>query len=199
MKKILICVLLVISAFSVQTFIAPAVTAQACSESYDWKQVWSCGEKEWVLYYGGKQMYGWHLVNGSWYYMYPSTGYMAHNTFVNGYYLDSNGVWTNNMPYPLQRILKVLPHPGWIYDCGTCFENEITFLPNQNLRNLTELGWDAPNVNGTVVSIDFNEFFVADDGTVFRAPHQSYDTILQYDEDGNVVNEYTYCEPNAVG
>jgi hypothetical protein len=37
---------------------------------------------------------GWQKIDGKWYYFY-STGYMAHDTKINGYYLDSNGVWTD--------------------------------------------------------------------------------------------------------
>ena len=35
---------------------------------------------------------GWHLIDGKWYYMY-SSGAMATNTTINGYYVDSSGVW----------------------------------------------------------------------------------------------------------
>lgn len=38
---------------------------------------------------------GWKLINGNWYYFY-SDGYMAHDTTVDGYYLNSSGAWTNS-------------------------------------------------------------------------------------------------------
>lgn len=199
MKRILICALLATCEFLGQAIAVPEVKAEACTATYNWVKVSYYGETEWVLFYGGQQVYGWQYVNGVWYYIYPSTGFMAHNTFVNGWYVDSNGAWTTDIPYALQRVIKIVPHPGWIYDCGTSYECEITFLPNQNFKYLARYGWNAPDVNGTVVCIDYNEFFVADDGTVFRAPHQAYDTIYQYDEDGNVVNKYEYRDPNAVG
>lgn len=199
MKKFLISVLLVTSAFFVESVSNIDAVTQVYASSYNWVQISNYGDKEWVLYDGWQKLYGWQYVNGVWYYIYPSTGCMAHNTFVNGWYVDSNGAWTTDIPYALQRVIKIVPHPGWIYDCGTSYECEITFLPNQNLKKLAENGWNAPDVNGTVVCIDYNEFFVADDGTVFKAPHQAYDTIYQYDEDGNVVNKYEYSDPNAVG
>ena len=36
---------------------------------------------------------GWLQVNGSWYYFYPGTGIMAANTFVDGFWINENGVW----------------------------------------------------------------------------------------------------------
>ena len=37
----------------------------------------------------------WQKINGSWYY-FKDNGYMAANEWVDGYYLDSNGVWDPN-------------------------------------------------------------------------------------------------------
>ena len=194
MKKFLISALLIASVFSVQAFTVPQVTAEACSVSYSWSQVSNYGESEWVCYYGGHQVYGWNYVNGVWYYMYPSTGYMAHDTFVNGWYVDSNGAWTDT-PYVLQKIIDVVAHPGMIYDCGSEYECPIYISENQNFKYLCRYGWKVPDINGAVVTIgDGWEYFVADDGTVFRAPHQAYDTIYQYDSYGNIVKEYPYIE-----
>ncbi|HCW52759.1 MAG TPA: hypothetical protein DG753_03260 [Clostridium sp.] len=191
MKRFIICALLIASGLSLQGIAVPGTKAEAYSTSYTWSKVWKYGEAEWILYYGGQQVYGWQQVNGVWYYIYPSTGYMAHDTFVNGYYVNSDGAWTKDIPNTLQKIIEAVPNPEWIFDCGSTFEAEISFLPNQNLKELTKLGWNAPNVNGTVVCIDFSEYFVADDGTVFKAPHQAYDTIYQYNKDGTV-KEYPY-------
>ena len=40
---------------------------------------------------------GWRNINGSWYYFY-SDGYMAHDTTIEGYRLDSNGAWIITPP-----------------------------------------------------------------------------------------------------
>lgn len=199
MKRFLICALLATCGFLGQSFAVPEIRAEACTQTYSWVKISNYGENEWILLYDGQQVFGWHYVNGYWYYIYPSTGYMAHDTFVDGWYVDSSGAWTTEIPYPLQRIIQIVPYSDWIYNCGSSYESEITFLPNQNLKKLAENGWNAPNVNGTLVCIDYNEFFVANDGTVFKAPHQAYDPIYQYDEYGNIVNIYGYIDPNAVG
>lgn len=39
---------------------------------------------------------GWRNIDGSWYYFYPNSGYMASATSVNGYYLKETGEWVND-------------------------------------------------------------------------------------------------------
>lgn len=41
----------------------------------------------------GNMKKGWYKIRGTWYYLSVSDGIMAANTWVNGYYLDSNGAW----------------------------------------------------------------------------------------------------------
>lgn len=36
---------------------------------------------------------GWHDVEGKWYYFYPGGGNKAVNTYIDGFYVDANGVW----------------------------------------------------------------------------------------------------------
>lgn len=38
---------------------------------------------------------GWRLIDGNWYYFYPN-GYMASNTTIDNYYLNSSGAWISN-------------------------------------------------------------------------------------------------------
>ena len=186
---------MMLSVLSFETFSMPTVSAEACSTPYIWQTVSNYGHTEWVCYKDGQKVYGWNYINGNWYYLYDNNGYMAHDTFINGYYVNSDGAWTYDIPYAVQRIIDVVPDSGWIYTSGNSYGSEpISILYNQNLKYLCRYGWNAPDVNGAVVCIDYCEFFVADDGTVFRAPHQAYDTIYQYDNYGNIVNEYPYIE-----
>ena len=37
-----------------------------------------------------------------------------------------------------------------------------------------------------------NDFFVASDGTVYKAPHQAGETMYRYDDNGNIVQAYYY-------
>lgn len=38
---------------------------------------------------------GWQKIDGIWYYFYGGDGTMAHDTWINGYYVNSNGAWVN--------------------------------------------------------------------------------------------------------
>lgn len=49
---------------------------------------------EWYYYQNGYMKTGWVYDNGNWYYCY-SNGMMAHDTVINGYYLNSSGAWVN--------------------------------------------------------------------------------------------------------
>ncbi|BBK76186.1 hypothetical protein [Clostridium butyricum] len=42
----------------------------------------------------GAMATGWHQINNNWYY-FDSNGKMAHDTYINNYYLNCNGVWIN--------------------------------------------------------------------------------------------------------
>lgn len=43
----------------------------------------------------GSMQTGWIYYSGKWYYFYPGTGSMAKDTIIDGYKIDSNGVWIN--------------------------------------------------------------------------------------------------------
>ena len=76
------------------------VGALPAGASAAWKQDstgWWYGE-------GNSYATGWKNINGLWYYFYSGDGkyacsemkgYMAYDTIVDGFYLNSNGVWTN--------------------------------------------------------------------------------------------------------
>lgn len=56
---------------------------------------WKSDSKGWWYTEGNSWATGWKQINGDWYYFY-SDGYMAHDTTVEGYYLNSNGTWISN-------------------------------------------------------------------------------------------------------
>lgn len=41
----------------------------------------------------GVMVEGWYQVAGQWYYFYPGEGSKAVNTYIDGFYVDANGVW----------------------------------------------------------------------------------------------------------
>ncbi|NFE84601.1 hypothetical protein FC754_10705 [Clostridium botulinum] len=56
---------------------------------------WEQNNTGWWYTEGNSWSTGWRLINGNWYYFY-SDGYMAHDTTIDGYYLNSSGAWTNS-------------------------------------------------------------------------------------------------------
>lgn len=41
----------------------------------------------------GAMLEGWQEVEGSWYYFYPGSGAKASSTYIDGFYVDQNGIW----------------------------------------------------------------------------------------------------------
>ena len=50
-------------------------------------------EKTYFADFNGEIIEGWYQIDGLWYYFYPGSGEMAHDTQIDGFYIDSNGVW----------------------------------------------------------------------------------------------------------
>lgn len=53
---------------------------------------WKCNSVGWWYTEGNSYATGWRYIGGEWYYFYGS-GYMAHDTSINGFYVNSNGEW----------------------------------------------------------------------------------------------------------
>lgn len=53
---------------------------------------WKNNSKGWWYMQGNSYYTGWNLINDKWYYFY-SDGYMAKDTWIDGYYLNISGAW----------------------------------------------------------------------------------------------------------
>ena len=64
---------------------------------------WRSNNVGWSYSQGTSYSIGWKLIDNSWYY-FDSNGYMAHNTIVDGYYIESNGtaVATSSVGIPIK-------------------------------------------------------------------------------------------------
>ena len=56
---------------------------------------WKSNYTGWWYTEGNTWATGWRYIDGNWYYFY-SAGYMAHDTTIDGYYVNSSGAWTTN-------------------------------------------------------------------------------------------------------
>lgn len=68
---------------------------QADTKTITAKSEWKLDSTGWWYAEGNYWATGWRQINGTWYYFYPD-GYMAHDTTIEGYYLNSSGVWVSN-------------------------------------------------------------------------------------------------------
>ncbi len=50
-------------------------------------------EKTYFADTNGEIITGWYDIDGSWYYFYPDSGEMARDTWIEGLYIDSDGIW----------------------------------------------------------------------------------------------------------
>lgn len=57
---------------------------------------WKLDSKGWWYTEGNTWVTGWKDINENWYYFY-SDGYMAHDTTIDEYYVNSSGAWTTNL------------------------------------------------------------------------------------------------------
>src|SRR5471030_1094616 len=58
---------------------------------------WKSNSKGWWYTEGNSYATSWKVIRGNWYYFY-SDGYMAKDTKIDGYYLNSSGAWTTDVP-----------------------------------------------------------------------------------------------------
>lgn len=55
---------------------------------------WVKDDGDWYYLGGdGAMRTGWQCVSGSWYYLFPSSGRMASDCYIDGYHLNSSGAW----------------------------------------------------------------------------------------------------------
>ncbi|MBY6836825.1 hypothetical protein FDG50_05855 [Clostridium botulinum] len=76
------------------------------TDGNSWVTGWKNINNEWYYFDStGYMKTGWIYDNGNWFYTY-SNGTMASNTKINGYYLNSNGAWSN--PLSLKECSKIV-------------------------------------------------------------------------------------------
>lgn len=93
MKKFKLIKLLVGSLVVTSLVVTSLIVLDPIGVSAEWKSNF----KGWWYTEGNSYTTGWKLIRGNWYYFY-SDGYMAKDTTIDGYYLNSSGAWTNDIP-----------------------------------------------------------------------------------------------------
>jgi hypothetical protein len=105
LRKIITCTLLVVSVLALNPIGASAEWKQ---DSTGW---WNTEGSSWSV--------GWRNIEGKWYYFY-SDGYMAHDTTVDGYYLNSSGEWIPNQSTTSSaNVNKITSADNFKFDAAT--------------------------------------------------------------------------------
>lgn len=82
LKRIVLSVITIAAIFAVNPMAAHA----------EWKE----DSTGWWYSYGDSWYTGWEQIDGKWYY-FNSNGYMAHDCYINNYYLNSEGYWDTSV------------------------------------------------------------------------------------------------------
>ncbi|WP_459481736.1 transglutaminase domain-containing protein [Clostridium saccharoperbutylacetonicum] len=120
---------------------------------------WKKDNVGWIYSEGNySHITGWKLIDGNWYY-FNSSGYMAHDTTIDGYYLNSSGAWKySDSDLIDQELIKniSIQNPHFYIKCygddanmqniGNIFQSEINKLKVTN-------SYEMFNVNNYNLSI----------------------------------------------
>ncbi|OOM16039.1 hypothetical protein [Clostridium saccharobutylicum] len=88
------------------------------SEGSSYATGWKNINETWYYFYSnGYVATGWQRLDGNWYYfhkgsLYSNGGDMQHDTIIDGYYLNSNGVWANETA-EMQKYSELLNDINW--------------------------------------------------------------------------------------
>lgn len=97
MRK-LIKTIVILSVIAISLVKASTLLSKPAAANSEWKQ----DSKGWWYSEGNSYATGWKLIDKNWYYFY-SDGYMAHDTTIDGYNLNSSGIWADSAETLLGR------------------------------------------------------------------------------------------------
>ncbi|MGN0143905.1 MAG: cell wall-binding protein [Clostridium sp.] len=132
-------------------FIAAAVSLSSTICAGAWTSEgngWVKGNLGWSYVINGIYLDGWRKIDGKIYYFYKDTNFMAHDTIIDGYYINSDGAVTFNIPDGISKIMKMdLEYINSYFNGrGWSFYSE----ENVNFKVLCDGKWDVPDINGNV-------------------------------------------------
>lgn len=73
---------------------------------------WKQDSKGWWNTEGSCWSIGWKEIDGKWYY-FGQDGYMAHDTTIDGYYLNSTGAWVKSIIQTQSQKISVVYPSSW--------------------------------------------------------------------------------------
>lgn len=99
---------------------------------------WKEDSTGWWFTEGNSWARGWRNINENWYYFY-SDGYMAHDTIINGYYLDSDGVWRDSANGSINTLIEeAITKNICVQNAAFTIELPNGKLDTNNIKNIVE-------------------------------------------------------------
>lgn len=135
---------------------------------------------------------GWRLIDGNWYYFYPN-GYMASNTKIDGYYLNSSGAWIPNASLDSKKE-KVLFFINRGYEKNN--KKYIEGYFDKFVTNLDEARDYEKRTGQSVICHDETGDYIPDDGfdmaisstTTLEVDDNVNISEVDFDSKGNILN-----------
>lgn len=122
---------------------------------------WTLAKDGWKYSDGYNYYTGWHQIDGNWYY-FNEDKTMVQNTWVNGYYLDSKGVWvsstTNNSAICFaDKNLELAIRNEINKPTGDLYKSDVDVITRLIIRNA-----DIKTLNGLENLTNLKGFMIVD-------------------------------------
>lgn len=164
----------------VLTIVSASLLISSIGANAEWKQ----DTTGWWYTEDNSYTTGWRLIDGNWYYFY-SSGYMASNTIIDGYYLNYKGVWVMNQVSDSNKEKKLFfISRGYEKDNKKYIEGYY----NKFVTDLDEARDYEKRIGHNIIFHDETGDYIPDDG--FDMPIS--DTITLEVDDNASINEINF-------
>lgn len=138
---------------------------------------WIFDKNGWWYSEGSSWSIGWKYINGKWYY-FNSQGYMAHDTVIDGYYLNNNGEWIESYRIPTQAT------DGNTVNTSVSNVNSTTYIGQEKAKEIafSHAGISSNELKYVKVFEDYEDGF------------KTYEVDFKY---GNIEYEYEISALNG--
>ena len=159
---------------------------------------WRQDSNGWWNTEGSSYSTGWQRIDGYWYYFYID-GYMAHNTIIDGYFLNSKGAWLDEntvFSYVVKQIFKedgkylvtILNSKTRLseYRTGDTYSTDSWDMSGAPKESYFTVSVDNYNEQGEIEFDSYTYLVGKTSGNVYIYPHQGCMAIYQIKDNQKV-------------
>ena len=169
--------------------VASVLALNPMGVSAEWKQ----DSKGWRYLDNSSYVTGWRSISGNWYYFY-SNGYMATCDKIDGYFVNSNGVWTNSITAEEARQLILNEDGDYVSEHTYKYGGLSTKYSEISFENMP---WSIPKEpgytfgvglleDGEASCVDCTYFVGKNSKNVYILPGQSMEPAYQIENNQKV-------------